>query len=95
MTIFFDIEEYNPYKVTKIYEECDKYIIYDVEPVHYGNVKRLSVKVILRYQSSMEQIAEIAYEIKNKVLYYEVHQNKISEARYGGRAANIVWCYFE
>lgn len=78
-TIFFDVEEYNPYKVAKIYEECDNYIIYSVEPVHHGNVKRLSAKVILRYQSSMEQIAEIADEIKNKVLYYEVHQNKISE----------------
>ena len=93
-TIFFDVEEYNPYKVDKIYEECDNYIIYDVKPVHHGNVKRLSVKAILRYQNSMEQIAEIANEIKNKVLYYEVHQNKISEARYAGRAANIVWCYF-
>ena len=93
-TIFFDVEEYNPYRAAKIYEECDNYIIYDVEPVHQGNVKRLSVKVILRYQSSMEQIAEIANEIKSKVIYYEVHQSKSSETRYAGRAANIVWCYF-
>ena len=93
-TIFFDVEEYNPYKIAQIYEECDNYIIYAVEPVHHGITKRLSVKVILRYQSSMEQIAEIADEIKNKVLYYEVHQNKIAEARYAGKAANIVWCYF-
>lgn len=93
-TIFFDVEEYNPYKVAKIYEECDNYIIYGIEPVHQGNAKRLSVKVILRYQNSIEQIAEIADEIKNKVLYYEVHQNKIAETRYAGKAANIVWCYF-
>lgn len=93
-TIFFDVEEYNPYKVAEIYEECDNYIIYAVEPVHHGNTKRLSVKVILRYQSSMDQIAEMANEIKSKVLYCEVHQNKIAEARYAGRAANIVCCYF-
>lgn len=93
-TIFFDVEEYNPYKIAKIYEESDNYIIYDVEPVHHAGAKRLSVKVILRFQSSMEQIAEIAEEIKNKVLYYEVHQNEISEERHRGRAANIVWCYF-
>lgn len=93
-TIFFDVEEYNPYKIAKIYEETDNYIIYSVEPVHHAGVKRLSVKVILRFQSTMEQIAEIATEIKNKVLYYEVHQNEIAEARYKGRAANIVWCYF-
>lgn len=42
----------------------------------------------------MEQIAEIATEIKNKVLYYEVLQNEIAEVRHKGHAANIVWCYF-
>lgn len=93
-TIFFDVEEYNPYKIAKVYEETDNYIIYNVEPVHHAGAKRLSVKVILRFQNSMEQIAEIATEIKNKVLYYEVYQNEIAEAHYKGCAANIVWCYF-
>lgn len=89
-TIFFDVEEYNPYKIAKVYEETDNYIIYNVEPVHHAGAKRLSVNVILRFQSSMEQIAEI----KNKVLYYDVYQNEIAEAHYKGRAVNIVWCYF-
>ncbi len=93
-TIFFDVEEYNPYKIAKIYEETDNYIIYNVEPAHHAEEKRLFVKVILRFPSSMEQIAEIATGIKNKVLYYEVHQNEIAEARHKGHAANIVCCYF-
>ena len=93
-TIFFDVEEYNPYKIAKVYEETNNYIIYNVEPAHHAGAKRLSVKVILRFQSSMEQIAEIATEIKNKVLYYEVYQNEIAEARFKDHAANIVWCYF-
>ena len=93
-TIFFDVEEYNPYKVAQIYEETDNYIIYTVEPSHHGLAKRLAIKVILRYESSMEQIANIASEIKEKVLYYEVHQNEIAEERYKGKPANIVWCYF-
>ncbi len=93
-TIFFDVEVYNPYKIANVYEETDNYIIYNVEPVHHANAKRLSVKVILRFQSSMEQIAEIATEIKDKVLNYDVYQNEIAEAHYKGRAANIVWCYF-
>lgn len=50
--------------------------------------------MILRFQSSIEQIAEIAKEIKDKVCYYEVHQNEIAEAHHKGHAANIVWCYF-
>lgn len=93
-TVFFDVEEYNPYNIEKVYEETDKYIIYDVEPVHHGTAKRLSVKAILRFQSSMEEISKIAREIKNKVLYYEVHKNKISEEHHKGKPANIVWCYF-
>ena len=93
-TIFFDVEEYNPYKVAQIYEETDKYIIYSVEPSHHCLAKRLAIYVILRYESSMEQIADIASEIKEKVLYYEVHQNKIAEDMYKGKPANIVWCYF-
>ena len=93
-TIFFDVEEYNPYKIAKVYEETDNYIVYKVEPVPHAGAKRLSVKVILRFQSSVEQIAEIATKIKNKVLYYEVYQNEIAEARYKGCAANIIWCYF-
>lgn len=93
-TIFFDVEEYNPYKVAKIYEEADNYIIYDVKPLHNSEAKRLAVKVILRYKSSMEQIAKFATEIRNKVLYYEVHQNEIAEAHHSGNAVNIVWCHF-
>lgn len=93
-TIFFDVEEYNPYRIAKIYEETENYIIYSVEPVHHAGAKRLSIKVILRFQSTIEQIAEIATEIKNKALYYEVYQNEIAESRYKGRAANIIWCYF-
>ncbi|OAB40551.1 hypothetical protein PMSD_01200 [Paenibacillus macquariensis subsp. defensor] len=93
-TIFFEVEDYNPYEVAEVYEETDKFIIYSVEPVHHGIAKRLAVRVILRDDSSMEQIAEIASEVKEKVLLYEVHQNEIAEARHTGNPANIVWCYF-
>lgn len=93
-TIFFNVEEYNPYKVACVYEETDHYIIYAVAPLHHGSAKRLSVKVILRFQSEIEQIAKFATEIKNKVIYCDVYQNEIAEARHKGRAANIIWCYF-
>lgn len=93
-TIFFDVEEYNPYRADKVYEETDEYIIYKVEPVHHASIKRLAVKVILRFQSSLGQIAKIATDVKNKALYYEVYHNGTEEARHRGHAANIVWCYF-
>ena len=70
------------------------YIIYNVAPVHTGLAKRLSAKVILRYESSFEEIADIANEVKNKIKYADVYQNALSESRYRGKPANIIWCYF-
>lgn len=93
-TIFFDVEEYNPYKVAEIYKETDSYVIYAVEAVHNGMAKRLAVKVILRFQSSFEQIADTAIEIQKQALYFEVHQNEKTEAHYRGKAANVILCYF-
>lgn len=39
-TIFFDVKEYKPYNIGKIFEETERYIIYNVEPVHTGSAKR-------------------------------------------------------
>lgn len=56
--------------------------------------KRFAVKVILRYESSFEEIAEIANEVKEKIKYANVYPNAISEAHHKGKTANIIWCYF-
>ena len=88
------MEEYVPYQTEHIYEETEQYIIYSVESVHHATAKRLSVKVILRYEFTWKEIADIAIQIKNRVLFYEVHQNAVSERYYKGKPANIVWCYF-
>lgn len=50
--------------------------------------------MILRFHSLIEEVAKIAIEIKDKLLYSDVYKNKESEMKYTGRAANIVWCYF-
>lgn len=39
-TIFFDVEEYKPYRIANVYEETEAYIIYNVAPVHTGLAKR-------------------------------------------------------
>ena len=93
-TIYFEVQHYNPYKVKKVYEETDFYIIYAIEPVHHGMAKRLSAKIILRYESSDEEISNIANEINQKIINYDVYQNQKSEQRYKGKPANIIWCYF-
>lgn len=93
-TIFFDVEDYNPYHVKTVYEENERYVLYEVAPVHTGLAKRLSAKVILRYKCSLDEIADVAHEIKEKIKYASVYQNELAESRYKGKAANIVWCYF-
>lgn len=93
-TIFFDVKEYKPYNIGKIFEETERYIIYNVEPVHTGSAKRFSVNVILRQKSSFEEIVNIADEIKDKLKYVDVYQNEVFESTYKGKAVNIIWCYF-
>lgn len=92
-TVYFDVEEYKPYKSAKIYKETNRYIIYSVEPVH-ANVKRISLKVILRSPCSVEEIANIAKEINQEALYYEVYNNEISENRWRGKPNNIIFAYY-
>lgn len=93
-TIFFEVEEYEPFCSENIYEETDKYIIYKVEPVHTGLEKRYSVKVILKDVNSFEEIGEISSEIKEKVKLVEVYSNEVSKKRWSGNPANIIWIYF-
>ena len=92
-TIFFDVEDYIPYKSPKIYKETDKYIIYSVSPTH-ANVKRISLEVILRFPYSEEELADIANEIKNDALYYDVYENQKSELRFRGLPNNIIFTYY-
>lgn len=93
-TIFFDVEEYNPYKVQKVYVDTEDYIIYSVEPLHNSKSKRFAVKVILRYQSTEEQVGEIAKEIKNTISDCEVYQNETAERIYKNNPPNVVFYYF-
>ena len=67
-TIYFNVEDYAPYKAKTIYEETDRYIIYSVQPLHTGLAKRLSAKIILRYECSLTEIASIADEVRLKIL---------------------------
>ena len=62
------VEDYKPYKTKRIFKETDRYIIYSVEPTH-ANVKRISLKVILRFPCSAEEIANIAQDINREALH--------------------------
>jgi hypothetical protein len=93
-TIYFNVEDYEPYYTEQIYQEYDKYIIYKVDPVHTGLAKRYSANVILKEPLSINEISLISQEIIEKLKTIEVHQNEISERRWEGKLANIIWIYF-
>ena len=93
-TISFDVEDYKPYMPEKYYDETEKYIIYDVEPIHAGQVKRFSVKVILKEPLSLEEISTVNHEIIEKVRSLNISKNKNMELRWKNRKANIVFCFF-
>lgn len=93
-TITFDVEDYKPYMPEKYYDETEKYIIYDVEPVHAGQVKRFSVKIILKEPLSLEEISTVNHEIIEKVRSLNISKNKNMELRWKNRKTNIVFCYF-
>jgi len=93
-TIFFDINEFHPFYMEKIYEETDKYIIYSVEPSHNGIAKRYNVKIILKQPFSFKEISILNLEIVEKIKSVDVYNNEISERYWRGKNANLIFCHF-
>lgn len=92
-TIFFKVQDFKSFPISKVYFETNRYIVYEVEPVH-TTIKRYSVKVILKEPLSFEEISQVSSEIKDKVKQAEVYNNQKSLERFSGGLANIVWIYF-
>lgn len=93
-TVYFDVEEYTPYATNKIHQEFDKYIIYDVDPLHTLLVKRYAVKIILKVAPTKENISEIALNIKDKLMLADVYKNKEQEKHHKGKKCNIIFLLF-
>ncbi|WP_244918709.1 caspase family protein [Paenibacillus dendritiformis] len=93
-TIYFEVQEYEPFYTSKIYCEYDKYIIYNIEPLHVGLTKRYAVKAIMKEPLSLEDIGKISLEVTKKVKTAEVYKNAIAQDRLSGKLANIIWVYF-
>ncbi len=93
-TIYFAVEEYEAYPIVDSYVERDKYIIYEIEPSHHISAKRYAAKVILKAPMELHEIAELSKKIKMEIISAEVYSNAISENRFSGMLANIIWIYF-
>lgn len=93
-TIFFEIQDYQPYLIENFFEETENYIIYAVEPTHSSIAKRYSVKAILKQPFSFTEISLLNHEIVGKVKVLNIYQNKIQEQRWQGKTASLIFCYF-
>lgn len=92
-TIFFKVEEYVPYIQENIFDDTEKYTVYDVKPVH-SIAKRYSVSVILKEPFSFDEMSDISIELIEKIKKVEVYSNVASEKRWIGQDANIIWIYY-
>jgi hypothetical protein len=93
-TIFFEVQDYQPYIVGSFFEETEQYIIYAVEPTHSSIAKRYSAKIILKKPLSFLEISQLNHEIVEKVKVQDIYQNEKQSQRWRGQAANLVFCYF-
>lgn len=93
-TIYFDVENYVPYKVKSYYEKFDNYTIYSVEPTHIVTCKRFGVYVILHNTSTIKDISIISNKIIDLLLYCNIYQNQKSEDYYINQKTNKLYIYF-
>ena len=93
-TIFFEVQDYQPYIVENFFEETEEYIIYAVEPTHSSIAKRYSVKVVLKCPLSFLEISYLNHEIVKKTKKLNIYQSEIQQRRWQGKQANLVFCYF-
>jgi len=93
-TIFFEVQDYNPYVVEKYFEDTEQYIIYTVEPLHNGIAKRYCVKVILKQPFSLLEISLLNREVVEKVKRLEIYNGMNAQQHWHGKPANLIFCYF-
>lgn len=93
-TIYFEVQDYTPYRIASFVDETERYYITSVEPLHNGIAKRYAVKVILKEPFSFNEIAAINQEIVNKVRRVGIFNSPIQEAHWSGKPVNIVFCYY-
>ncbi|MCF0133426.1 MAG: caspase family protein [Blautia sp.] len=93
-TIYFQVEEYQPYEQMEISRETEAYKIVKVEPLNSLQYKRLCAFVIIKDEIDNRAMAKYSREIAESIKYAEVYSGAASEERFEGAPAKAVWCYF-
>lgn len=93
-TIYFEVEEYNPYETLQVYLKTETYTIKNVEPLSSLEEKRLAVFVEVPDRCSEKELAVMTKKIADYVKYANVFSTMSSETRFRNKPARAVWCYF-
>lgn len=93
-TVFFRVEEYEPYEQKEVSYVAKDYKVIKVEPISSQNDKRLCAFVILNRKMDYEELSSITDTIANDIRFEEVHSNRLGEIKFSGKPARAVWCYF-
>lgn len=59
-----------------------------------GNVKRITLKIILKFPCEKNDIAALAKEINKEAVHYDVFASLNSEKRWKGKPNNIIFAYY-
>lgn len=95
-TIFFPIDEYQPYKQKEICYETRDYQVIRVKPLSTGRIKRLCAFIIPKGNGDidMSDLPRYTKEIAAKIKYKDVYSSARSEVLHKGEPARAIWCYF-
>ncbi len=93
-TIWFVVNDYQPYIPEKVIYEDENCIIHDVKPIHTGTAKRYSVACILKEICTIDELSIITEIVTSFLKDVEVFENEISERGHRGKPANLISIYY-
>lgn len=93
-TIYFVVEEYNPYKQKQFFKETKSYMIVSVKPLSSGKYKRLCAFVVPKSDVGTKELARITKEVARAIKLKEIYSSQSSENHFRGTPARAIWCYF-
>lgn len=93
-TIYFQVEDYHPYKPKSICYDKKDYKVCKVKPLSSSKYKRLAAFVMLKKDADIKEVAKYTKEIAKIIKEESVYSSKNEELRFGKTDARAVWCYF-
>ena len=93
-TIYFKTSKYTKYNKMALSFETEKYNLFGVEPLSTGTVKRLSAFITVDETVQVSELPAITNDVADRIKYAEIYSSAMSEERFEGTPARVIWCYF-